>query len=65
MIDVKPLQNMAAGQFEFVLKGQRLYSLRKCSGFVSGYRFSDTVSPSKSDAPLGAEEAKSTFSASL
>src|ERR1019366_2807195 len=31
-----------------------LYSLRKNSGFVSGYRFSDTVSPSKSAAPLGA-----------
>src|ERR1039457_1748509 len=30
-----------------------LYSLRKNSGFVSGDRFSDTVTPSKSDAPLG------------
>jgi hypothetical protein len=29
--------------------------LLKNSGFVSGYRFSDTVSSSKSDAPLGAE----------
>jgi len=33
------------------------------SSFVSGYRFSDTASLSKSDAPLGAERAKKTFSA--
>jgi len=39
----------------------RLYRLRKNSGFVSGYRFSDTVSHLKSDAPLGAEAAKFTF----
>ena len=32
----------------------RLQSLRKNSGFVSAYRFSDTVSPSKPDAPSGA-----------
>jgi hypothetical protein len=31
--------------------------------FVSGYRFSDTESPSKSDAPLGAEHRIPTFSA--
>jgi hypothetical protein len=41
----------------------RLHRLRKKSGFVSGYRFSDTVSPSKSDAPLGAGQGKFTFSA--
>src|ERR1700730_1252660 len=29
--------------------------LLKNSGFVSGYRFSDTVSSSKSDAPFGAQ----------
>ena len=46
-----------------VLGTARLHSLRKNSGFVSGYRFSDTVSHLKSDAPLGAEAAKSTFSA--
>src|SRR5229473_4607858 len=33
---------------------RRLNRLRKSSRFVSGYRFSDTVSSSKSDAPLGA-----------
>src|SRR6267143_2696311 len=33
---------------------RRLNRLRKSSLFVSGYRFSDTVSSSKSDAPLGA-----------
>ena len=33
-------------------------------GFVSGYRFSDTASRLKSDAPLGAEPRKSSFSAS-
>jgi hypothetical protein len=32
-------------------------------GFVSGYRFSDTVSRSKSDAPLGAGSEQMTFSA--
>jgi hypothetical protein len=52
--------------FDFALKGHgfsraaapqnqcRLYRLRKNSGFVSGYRFSDTASSSESDAPLGA-----------
>ena len=45
------------------LEMARLYRLRKNSSFVSGYRFSDTVSHLKSDAPLGAEAAKSTFSA--
>jgi hypothetical protein len=35
-------------------EGARLYSLLKNSSFVSGYRFSDTASPSKSDTPLGA-----------
>jgi hypothetical protein len=33
------------------------------SSFVSGYRFSNTVSPAKSDAPLGAGRRNSTFSA--
>jgi len=32
----------------------RLQRLRENSGFVSGYRFSDTVGPPKPDAPLGA-----------
>jgi hypothetical protein len=45
------------------LTGRRLHRLRKKSGFVSGYRFSDTVSPSKSDAPLGARQRQFTFSA--
>jgi hypothetical protein len=45
------------------LTGRRLHRLRKKSGFVSGYRFSDTVSPSKSDAPLGATQRQFTFSA--
>ena len=49
--------------FCLCLEEVRLYSWRKNSGFVSGYRFSDTVSRLKSDAPLGAEAAKSTFSA--
>src|SRR4029077_1082443 len=40
-----------------------LYRLRKNNSFVSGYRFSDTVSPSKSNAPLGAGHRQSTFSA--
>jgi hypothetical protein len=35
--------------------------LRDNSGFVSGYRFSDTVSPSELDAPLGAGQRESTF----
>src|ERR1039458_9269146 len=34
--------------------------LRDNSGFVSGYRFSDTVSPSELDAPLGAGQREST-----
>src|SRR5208282_294924 len=38
----------------------RRYRLRKNSGFVSGYRFSDTVSPTRSDAPLGAGHREST-----
>jgi|SRR5271169_6729245 len=37
--------------------------LRGQSGFVSGYRFSDTVSFSKSGAPLGAGQRRYTFSA--
>jgi hypothetical protein len=37
-----------------------LQSAEKLS-FVSGYRFSDTASRLKSDAPLGAEERKSSF----
>src|SRR5208282_1123419 len=40
-----------------------LSKLRKNSGFVSGYRFSDTASASKSVAPLGAGSRVSTFSA--
>jgi hypothetical protein len=32
-------------------------------GFVSGHRFSDAVSPPKSDAPLGAGRRNLTFSA--
>jgi hypothetical protein len=42
----------------------RLYSLLKNSRFVSGYRFSDTASRSKSDAPSGAGHRNSSFSAS-
>jgi RNA polymerase sigma-70 factor (ECF subfamily) len=38
-------------------------SLLKNSRFVSGYRFSDTASRLKSDAPLGAGHWNSTFSA--
>src|ERR1019366_8884811 len=37
--------------------------LRKNSGFVSGYRFSDTASSSETDAPLGAGHRHLTFSA--
>src|SRR5271157_68774 len=40
-----------------------IYRLRKNSGFVSGYRFSDDVNFLKSDAPLGAGHRKSNFSA--
>jgi len=36
-------------------KSPQFNSLPKESGFVSGYRFSDTANPSKSIAPLGAE----------
>jgi len=39
-----------------------LHSLLKNSRFVSGYRFSDTASRLKSDAPLGAGHWNSTFS---
>jgi hypothetical protein len=38
----------------FAGRWQRLNSLLKNSRFVSGYRFSDTASRLKSDAPLGA-----------
>src|SRR5208283_2182777 len=40
----------------------RLYSSLKNWRFVSEYRFSDTVSPSRSDAPLGAGHRISSFS---
>jgi hypothetical protein len=58
-----PSQTAEELWFERALGRARLHRLRKKSGFVSGYRFSDTVSPSKSDAPLGAGQGKFTFSA--
>jgi hypothetical protein len=45
-------------------EGQGFTACGKTLGFVSGYRFSDTVSSSKSDAPLGAGHRISSFSAS-
>jgi hypothetical protein len=62
LISVHPSNHPAVARF-VCFERAGLHSLRKNSGFVSGYRFSDNVSPSKSDAPLGAETAKSIFSA--
>src|ERR1035441_7452852 len=44
-------------------KSMAALRLRKNSGFVSGYRFSDTASSSETDAPLGAGHRHLTFSA--
>jgi hypothetical protein len=44
---------------------ERLYGARKNSGFVSGHRFSDAVTASESDAPLGAGHRKSEFFSKL
>ncbi len=49
---------------DFSFERARLHRLWKNHGFVSGYRFSDTVIPSKSIAPLGAEGRTLSFSAS-
>src|SRR3977135_2120123 len=43
---------------------EKIVSYQGIVSFVSGYRFSDTVSPSKSNAPLGAGHRHSLFSAS-
>jgi len=72
-VPAKPTQGVSAGQTE---KRPALGALHKCSRqrprlhrvvknsrSVSGYRFSDTASPSKSTAPLGAAPRKPSSSA--
>ena len=53
-IQVEVIQSIVLGR-------ARLYRLRKNSGFVSGHRFSDAASPSKSHAPLGAARVPHSF----